>query len=30
VFKEAPVTDWMEKIDKQNAALDRFEEKLDE
>ena len=28
--KEAPVSDWMEKIDKQNAALDRFEEKLDE
>jgi len=28
--KEAPVSDWMEKLEKQNAALDRFEEKLDE
>jgi predicted Holliday junction resolvase-like endonuclease len=28
--KEAPVSDWMEKLEKQSAALDRFEEKLDE
>lgn len=29
-LKEAPVSDWMEKLEKQNEALDRFEEKLDE
>ena len=28
--KEAPVSDWMEKLKKQNDALDRFEEKLEE
>lgn len=28
--KEAPVSDWKEKLEKQNAALDRFEAKLDE
>ena len=28
--KEAPVSDWMEKLEKQSAALDRFEEKLEE
>ena len=28
--KEAPLTDWMEKLEKQTAALDRLEEKLDE
>lgn len=28
--KEAPITDWKEKLEKQSAALDRFEEKLDE
>lgn len=28
--KEAPITDWKEKLEKQNIALDRLEEKLDE
>jgi predicted Holliday junction resolvase-like endonuclease len=28
--KDAPITDWKEKLEKQTAALDRFEEKLDE
>lgn len=28
--KDAPVSDWKEKLEKQSAALDRFEEKLDE
>ena len=28
--KEAPLSDWMEKLEKQSAALDRLEEKLDE
>jgi predicted Holliday junction resolvase-like endonuclease len=28
--KDAPITDWKEKLEKQSAALDRFEEKLDE
>ena len=27
--KDAPVSDWKEKLEKQNIALDRFEEKLD-
>ena len=28
--KEVPIIDWKEKLQKQNAALDRLEEKLDE
>jgi predicted Holliday junction resolvase-like endonuclease len=28
--KDAPITDWKEKLEKQSTALDRFEEKLDE
>ncbi len=28
--KDAPITDWKEKLEKQSAALDRFEKKLDE
>jgi predicted Holliday junction resolvase-like endonuclease len=28
--KDAPITDWKEKLEKQSIALDRFEEKLDE
>lgn len=28
--KDAPLTDWKEKLEKQSAALDRFEEKLEE